>query len=266
MITTLDPASPARLPAVPRVEIVVPVHNEERILVASIDRLRTHLDERFPLDWSITIVDNASTDATWMLARGLAHAMPGVEARHIDLKGRGRAIRAAWSRSTADVVAYLDVDLSTDLDALYPLVAPLLSGDSGVAIGTRLARGSTVTRGLGREVISRTYNMILHTVLHCRFSDAQCGFKAVRRDVAERLVPMIVDEEWFFDTELLVLAERSGVPIHEVPVDWVDDPDSSVDIVPTALADLRGVLRLFRDRKVPVEGPNPLRLVETPPR
>jgi len=230
----------------PDVEIVVPVYNEERVLVDSIGKLHAYLTDAFPLTWHITIADNASTDATWALARALARTLPGVEAMHLSEKGRGRALRAAWARSRADVVAYVDVDLSTALDALGPLVAPLVSGHSGVAIGTRLATGAHVERGAKREVISRCYNLILRTVLGVRFSDAQCGFKAVRRDVARALVPMVADQAWFFDTELLVLAERNGVRIHEVPVDWVDDPDSSVDVVSTAVEDLRGVIRLLR--------------------
>jgi putative flippase GtrA len=169
----------------------------------------------------------------------------------LERKGRGRALRTAWSASDARVVAYMDVDLSTDLRALLPLVAPLLSGHSDVAIGTRLAHGARVVRGPKRELISRGYNAILHTVLRARFSDAQCGFKAVRREALGVLLDDVKDDGWFFDTELLVLAQRRGLRIHEVPVDWIDDPDSRVDIVSTALTDLRGVARLL------VAGPIP---------
>jgi len=162
----------------------------------------------------------------------------------MDLPGRGRALRAIWSESDAEVLAYMDVDLSTDLNALLPLVAPLLSGHSDLAIGTRLARGSRVIRGPKRELISRSYNLLLRTLMGARFSDAQCGFKAIRRDQARALLPLTQDTGWFFDTELLVLAERAGLRIHEIPVDWVDDLDSRVDIIATALADLRGMARL----------------------
>jgi hypothetical protein len=139
----------------------------------------------------------------------------------------------------------MDVDLSTDLDALLPLVAPLVSGHSQVAVGSRLARGARVVRGPRREVISRIYNLILRSVLHLGVHDAQCGFKAVRTDALQTLLPEVEDESWFFDTELLVRAQRAGLRIVELPVDWVDDPDSRVDIVRTALDDLRGVARLF---------------------
>jgi glycosyltransferase involved in cell wall biosynthesis len=226
------------------VEIVVPVYNEEHTLAASIRRLHRFLSDDFPLSWQIVIADNASSDRTLELARRLATELDDVEVLHLRQKGRGRALRAAWLASPARVVCYMDVDLSTDLRALLPLVAPLVSGHSDLAIGTRLARSARVTRGTKREFISRSYNLLLRTFLRAHFSDAQCGFKAMRTDVAKRLVRAVVDEGWFFDTELLVLAQREGLRIHEVPVDWVDDPDSRVDIVQTAMGDLRGVARL----------------------
>jgi glycosyltransferase involved in cell wall biosynthesis len=228
------------------VDIVIPVHNEEAGLEQSVRRLHSYLEHRFPLRTSITIADNASTDATWGIASRLANELPDVAALHLDEKGRGRALRIAWTASPSPIVVYMDVDLSTDLDALLPLVAPLVSGHSDVAIGTRLAPSSRVVRGAKREVISRAYNLLLRTSLHSGFSDAQCGFKAMRTDIARALLPSVQDQGWFFDTELLVLAERNGLRIHEVPVDWVDDPDSRVDIVRTARADLLGVVRMLR--------------------
>ncbi|SCL28782.1 dolichyl-phosphate beta-glucosyltransferase [Micromonospora inyonensis] len=227
-------------------DVVVPVHNEEVDLGPCVRRLYAHLTAHVPYPFRITIADNASSDGTLAVAERLAAELPHVVVRHLDAKGRGRALRAAWSASPGSVLAYLDVDLSTDLAALLPLVAPLVSGHSDLAVGTRLARGSRVVRGPKREVISRGYNLLLRGTLAARFSDAQCGFKAIRSDVAQRLLPLVEDTGWFFDTELLVLAERAGLRIHEVPVDWIDDPDSRVDIVSTAVADLRGIGRLGR--------------------
>jgi putative flippase GtrA len=232
------------------IEVVIPVYNEEAALAASVRRLRDYLVAELPFAWRITIADNGSTDATPRIAAELARSLSGVAVCSCSAQGRGRALRAAWLRSDADVVCYMDVDLSTDLRALLPLVAPLVSGHSDVAIGTRLAPGARVVRGPKRELISRAYNRLLHATLAARFSDAQCGFKAMRADAARRLLPRVRDDEWFFDTELLMLAQRLGLRIHEVPVDWVDDPDSRVDVLRTALGDVRGIARLLASARL----------------
>src|SRR3954447_3443495 len=234
----------ARAAGVPVLDVVVPVYNEQAALADSVHRLHRHLSENFPFPARITIADNASIDDTPRIAAELAAELGDVRVVRLEQKGRGRALHAVWSTSDAAVLAYMDVDLSTDLAALAPLVAPLISGHSDLAIGTRLGRGARVVRGPKREIISRCYNLILKSTLAAGFSDAQCGFKAIRADVAERLLPHVADTGWFFDTEVLVLAERAGMRIHEVPVDWVDDPDSRVDIVDTALGDLRRMARL----------------------
>src|SRR6476620_4095160 len=223
----------ARAAGVPVLDVVVPVYNEQAALADSVHRLHRHLRENFPFEARITIADNASVDDTLRIAAELAEELTDVRVVRLEQKGRGRALHAVWSTSDA----------------------PLISGHSDLAIGTRLGRGARVVRGPKREIISRCYNLILKSTLAARFSDAQCGFKAIRTDVAERLLPHVADTGWFFDTELLVLAERSGLRIHEVPVDWVDDPDSRVDIVATATADLKGIgrmLRGFADGSIPV--------------
>jgi putative flippase GtrA len=236
----------ARAAGVPVLDVVVPVYNEEVALGPSVRRLHRYLRENLPFCTRITIADNASVDATPRIAAELADELDGVRVVRLEQKGRGRALHFVWATSDAPVLAYMDVDLSTDLAALAPLTAPLISGHSDLAIGSRLRRESRVVRGAKREVISRCYNLILKSTLAAKFSDAQCGFKAIRADVAAELLPHVVDTGWFFDTELLVLAERTGLRIHEVPVDWVDDPDSRVDIVATATADLKGVARMMK--------------------
>ncbi|MFI6322628.1 glycosyltransferase [Nonomuraea sp. NPDC050556] len=253
------------------VEVVVPVYNEQRALAGSVRRLHAYLTTTFPYGFRITIADNASTDDTWQIATELAGDLTHVRAVHLAEKGRGRALRQVWAASDADVVSYMDVDLSTDLDAFLPLVAPLMSGHSDLAIGTRLARAANVVRGPKREFVSRSYNLLLRSIMGARFSDAQCGFKAARTEVVQALLPAVEDEEWFFDTELLLLAERHGLRIHEVPVDWVDDPDSRVDIVQTARDDLRGMLRVARktlsgDTQVPVRAQLPVGMARQLPR
>jgi hypothetical protein len=255
---------PERGPAAPDVEIVVPVYNEAGQLASSITALRAYLDTSFPFVATVTIADNASTDRTWSIATDLVRTLPGVQAIHLDRKGRGRALKAAWSRSQAMVVAYMDVDLATGLDALLPLVAPLLSGHSDMAIGTRLGPGAHVVRGARREVISRCYNLLLRTTLRSACTDAQCGFKALRREAAEQVLPLVEDDEWFFDTEVLVTAQRVGLRIHEVPVDWVDDMDSRVDVVHTAAKDLQGVWRMLGRTSRHLSAGRPVRPVVEP--
>ncbi|MFI5588192.1 glycosyltransferase [Amycolatopsis sp. NPDC051758] len=251
MTATAPAARPGTVPVdlagpQPVLDVVIPVYNEETDLEPCIRRLHAHLAEHVSYPYRITVADNASTDTTLQVAERLAREFPEVAVHHLDEKGRGRALNAVWQASDAAVLAYMDVDLSTDLAALGPLVAPLLSGHSDLAIGSRLARGARVVRGPKREFISRCYNLILRSTLAAKFSDAQCGFKAIRADVARALLPHVEDTGWFFDTELLVLAQRAGLRIHEVPVDWVDDPDSSVNIVKTATADLKGIARVTK--------------------
>ncbi|MBA3743256.1 bifunctional glycosyltransferase family 2/GtrA family protein [Sporichthya sp.] len=237
------PGEPAPAPVL---DVVIPVYNEEIDLEPCVRRLHAHLSADLPYTFRITVADNASTDTTLEVAQRLAREYPHVRVVHLAEKGRGRALRQVWLDSDAAVLAYMDVDLSTDLAGLLPLIAPLVSGHSDVAIGTRLHRGSRVVRGAKREFISRSYNLMLRHTLSTKFTDAQCGFKAIRRDVAQALLPHVEDNAWFFDTELLVLTERAGLRIHEVPVDWIDDPGSTVHIYSTARDDIRGIIRIGR--------------------
>lgn len=229
----------------PRIDVVLPVFNEADVLSASVIALHSTMSETFSsIDWQITIADNASTDGTALAAFSIAEVLPHIRVLQVESKGRGRALKEAWLTSAAEVVAYMDIDLSTDLRALAPLVAPLLSGHSDIAIGSRLTHSSRVVRGTRREVLSRGYNMLLHGCLGASFSDAQCGFKAMTAHAAHLLLPLVEDNAWFFDTELLILGERSGLRIAEVAVDWFDDPHSTVDVPSTVKDDLRGIGRL----------------------
>ncbi|KAA5832606.1 glycosyltransferase [Saccharopolyspora hirsuta] len=228
------------------VDVVIPVHNEERSLPGCLQVLGEHLAKGFPFPWTITVVDNASTDATLRVAHELAASMDRVRVLHLDRKGRGLALRTAWGYSDADVVVYMDVDLSTGLDALLPLVAPLVNGHSDLAVGSRLATGARTVRGGKRELISRCYNRMIRWTHGARFTDAQCGFKAARADVIKPLLSAVRDDSWFFDTELLLLAEHNGLRVHEVPVDWVEDVDTRVNVVKTAVDDIAGLIRVAR--------------------
>jgi glycosyltransferase involved in cell wall biosynthesis len=228
------------------VDVAIPVHNEEETLEENVELLLAYLRTEFPFRFRVTIADNASSDSTGRIAAALAAQHEEVTALSRGQKGRGGALRSAWLASGADVVSYMDVDLSTNLESFLPLVAPILSGHSELAIGTRLSHHAHVRRRLAREVLSRGYNLLVHAAFRASFSDAQCGFKAVRADVARRLLPLVHDDGWFFDTELLLLAERNGMRIHEVPVDWIEDLDSRVELIPTIADDLAGLWRMRR--------------------
>ncbi len=225
-------------------DVVVPVCNEESTLEPSVLALYARLRADLPYSFRITIADNASTDETWAVAQRLASTIPFVTAVRLQREGRGGALREVWAASDAHVLAYLDVDLSSDLAAVLPAIAPLVSGHSDLVIGTRLSPTANVVRGVGREFAPRGCNLLLRTTLGARFTDAQCGFTAIRADRARELLPLVQDNTWFFDTELPVLAERAGLRIHDVPVGWVDDADSHADRVNPIVADLKGVVRL----------------------
>lgn len=239
--------SPFRAIVNPFVDIVVPVLNEEKILQSSIETLDEYMIENLPYRYQITIADNGSQDNTLKIAKNLAQNHQSVRVVRLAERGRGRALKQVWQNSQADILTYMDVDLSTSLDDFLPMIQPLVAGEAGVAIGSRLMKESETSRGFKREFISRCYNKIIKLTSRTKFGDAQCGFKAIRRDVAKRFLPKIKDNEWFFDTELLIKTERAGVPIHEQPVTWIEDTDSRVKIVKTAVDDLKGLHRVNKE-------------------
>lgn len=228
------------------VNITIPVYNEERTLPASIATLHKFLNEHARFRWEVVIADNASVDRTLDVARALAKKYRGVRVVHLELKGRGRALKQVWIASKADICTYMDVDLSTNLFAFPPMVEALISGGFDLGIGSRLLKASTTLRSMKREIISRGYNALVKTFFRTKFSDAQCGFKAITRPAADTLLPMVEDTGWFFDTELLVIAEKLGYRIFDLPVSWIEDLDSRVRIVQTAVDDIRGLARVRR--------------------
>jgi glycosyltransferase involved in cell wall biosynthesis len=226
------------------VDVVIPVLNEAHVLEKSVQTVRAYLQEQFSYSWKILIVDNGSTDGTGELAEKLSRQYSNVEAILIKETGRGLALRSGWMRSSAEYSCYLDVDLSTDLQHLFPLVRAVVEEGYDIAIGSRLMRGSQIQRSLLREIISRLYNLFVKVVLFTHFSDAQCGFKAVTRRVIEEIIPQIENRSWFFDTEMLVLAEKQGYRIKDIPVNWVEDPDSRVKLMKTSWDNIKSVFRL----------------------
>ncbi len=244
------PAAPVLRALNPRtlsIDIVLPVLNEAHVIARSVSTLHAYLSQHVPHRWRIIIADNGSTDGTAEAARQLALRYSEVQLIQLAEKGRGRALKQAWLQSSADILAYMDIDLSTNLDSFVPMITPLIMGEAAVATGSRLMKQSRTTRGFKRDTISRCYNWIIRRTMKTKFVDAQCGFKAIRRDAARKILPRIKDTGWFFDTELLVKAEYAGYTIHEEPVEWVEDTDSRVHIIKTATDDLKGLSRVRRE-------------------
>ena len=230
----------------PRVDVVIPVLNEERALPVCVDTLLQFLANSSPYPFRIVVADNGSTDRTPEIAESLSQEnWPRVAWSRLEIRGRGRALRKAWLESDADILTYMDVDLSTDLAAFPPLVRAIGEEGFDLAVGSRLMKGASVSkRTLKREITSRSYNTIIKAAFFTRFSDAQCGFKAISSSAAQALIPKVQDQGWFFDSELLILAEKGGYRIKDIPVRWVDDPDTRVRVVKTAVDDLKGLYRL----------------------
>lgn len=227
------------------VDVVIPVLNEEAALGHSVETLHTFLTDHCPYSWRIVVADNGSRDRTPEICAELKERFPAqVDFVRLEQRGRGRALRTAWTRSSADVVCYMDVDLSTNLRALPPLLAALIHSDYDLATGSRLVHGAIVTRQWKRELISRAYNLLIRLMFWHRFRDAQCGFKGATRRAVDELLPQVKDQEWFFDTELLLKGERHGYRIFELPVEWIEDLDTRVKIFKTATDDIKGLIRV----------------------
>jgi glycosyltransferase involved in cell wall biosynthesis len=231
------------------VDVLLPVYNEEHVLEKSVTTLRKFLQDNVTdFDWIITIGDNASTDKTLEIGKELEKRFEDVRIFHLPQKGRGRMVKYAWQKSDAEILSYMDIDLSTDLNAFPPMVRAIMEGYD-VAIGSRQYKGSEVKRSFKRELISRGYIWILKLLLGFPFTDAQCGFKAVSKKLVKDLFGMIEDDEWFFDTELLYLAHKNGYKVKELPVRWIEDTDSRVKIARTAWLDIKGVFRMRKYRR-----------------
>ncbi len=224
------------------------MYNEEEALASCVERLCAFLESEFDHDWRIIIANNGSTDRTLEVADKLAAASDRVSVLNLTRKGRGLALRTAWGQSSADIVSYMDVDLSTNL-RYFPLLVEGLRCGYDIAVGSRLMQASMVARRLKREILSRGFNFLIRLLLRTKFSDAQCGFKALRREAAQLLVPHVANNRWFFDAELLILAEKNSFRIFEAPVEWMEDLDSRVQLTSTAIEDLKGLVRM-RTRKL----------------
>ena len=232
------------------VEIVLPAYNEGKELEKSIKKLSDFCEENLSnYEWHITIADNASTDNTPIITATIAKKNHKVSLFRLEEKGRGRAVKRAWSQSGSDYCVYMDVDLSTDLIHL-PKLLKVLENGYDIAIGSRLTKNARVEgRTMLREITSRALNVVfIQLLFQTKFTDAQCGFKAVTKKVVDQLIPKILENDWFFDGELLITAEKSGYKIYEEPVHLVDNPGSTVRLLSTIWGDVRVIWRLLQTR------------------
>ena len=235
-----------------KLDVVIPCLNEERILEKSINSLRDFLKQNMSqYDYNITIADNGSKDSTFEIAKKLSKKHPEVRVITLKKKGRGRALKKAWTMSDADILSYMDVDLSTDLKAFPAMIDAIANKSYHLGTGTRLTKNSETKRCFKREFISRIYNILVKLIVNTKFSDAQCGFKAVDKQTFIKLLPYLKDNEWFLDTEMMTIAEKTGHKIYEIPVLWIEDPDSRVNLIDTAIKYIRDLIRIrFRLRKI----------------
>ncbi len=233
------------------VEITIPVYNEEKELEKHITVLADYCKKNLSdYLWHITIADNASTDATRKIAEDIQRKEKNISYNHLGEKGRGRAVKKTWLASNADYCVYMDLDLSTDITHLPELIGSLRDKRYDISIGSRLAKGARVEgRTLLREITSRVLNyLFIRLVFQTHFTDAQCGFKAISRAAVKELLPFVEDNGWFFDGELLIVGEKSGYKIYEIPVHWIDNPGSTVRLLSTISEDISAMLRLFLKR------------------
>jgi glycosyltransferase involved in cell wall biosynthesis len=200
-------------------------------------------------NYNVIIVDNGSVDKTFDVARELEKRHNEITCLHLSRKGRGAALKEAWSRSEADIVSYMDADLSTGLESIPQLINSIIIDGYDIAVGSRLLSTSKVKRSFMRKVISYIYNISIKNILGLKQPpDAQCGFKALCKRVVDEIVPKIKNQNWFFDTELLVLAEKKGFKIRYIPINWTERLKTKVRIGKAIFEDIAGILRLVIKR------------------
>lgn len=237
-----------------KILIVLPVYNEEIILEQNTLKVLNFCQEKFKnYDWQILIADNGSTDQTPRIAKKISEQNEKVKYFHILEKGRGFALKKAWSDEyPADFYAYMDIDLSSDLNTLPALIKDL-ENNYQLSTGSRLKSGHKTQRSFVRELMSRVYNLLLKIFFKPSFQDAQCGFKAITKEVTEKILPQIKNNNWFFDTEMFVLAEKIGYQIKEIPIEWLEKRQvkrkSTVKILSTVWEDIKGMIELKKRLK-----------------
>ena len=236
----------------PKLLLMLPIYNEEEQLESSMrtvfDYATKNLSE---YDWRVHVGDNASKDKSKEIYTKLHNENPTrFTFRTLDKKGRGLNLRDSWLKEEYDIAIYMDVDLSSDINAVKNMVDQIRDRKADLSVGSRLLPASKVIgRKLLREITSRGYVFIIKTLASTKISDFQCGFKAISKELALKIVPEVEDNTWYFDTELILLTEKSGYKVYECPVRWTDDPGSTVKVWKTATDDLKGLYRTLKQKK-----------------
>lgn len=205
------------------IDVLLPIYNEEKILDANIRLLFGYCQHHLAGDWQLMLIINGSVDQSLTIAENLAQEFEQIKIINLPTGGKGQALKTGLQYSTAEVAVYMDIDLAVALSALPPLISLVAENKGALAIGSRLLPASQTERSWLRNYSSKLYNWLANTLLRCQISDWQCGFKAMNLDVRQAVVPLIQDNYWFFDTELIALAQKNNLRIAELPVSWSEN-------------------------------------------
>ncbi|MBD3359736.1 MAG: glycosyltransferase [Candidatus Buchananbacteria bacterium] len=216
-----------------KILLALPVYNEEKVLEKSVLKLYNYFKNNIKDDWQIVIVNNASIDKTKKVADSLAQKFLKVDSLNLEDKGRGNALKNVWQKYEADIYAYCDIDLATDIFAFKKLFNSIINGSANIAIGARYIKGSQTKRTLNRLIYSKVYIFLVRLFFPTKIKDFQCGFKAVDKKTVSEILPLVKDKEWFFDTELLLIAEKNDFKIKEIAVQWKENPETKVKFIRT---------------------------------
>lgn len=208
-----------------KIDFCLPVYNEEKIMKGSVVRLLEFCQsQNWNFNWQIALLINGSRDQSLEIARQLAERHPDrIVCFDYPEAGRGRALKKYYLASQADILTYMDIDLAVSLDNIQPLIDPIICGQADMVIGSRLLPESRIKRSFIRELSSQSYNYLSRIILGHKFSDMQCGFKAVKTESFKKLSPFITDTQWFFDTEMIAFGHLFDYRIKEIPVDWSEN-------------------------------------------
>jgi len=229
--------------------VVLPARNEELIIRDNVLRLYEYMQGAFPNDdWKIVVSDNNSSDRTAEIVKELAEKHARIEYLLVTVVGKGAAVKNAWEKYSSDVYMFMDSDLATDIHGIPMLVEPLRLETSDIACGSRFLRESAVERSLIRRVTSFGYRLVVKLLLSIKVRDLPCGFKAINEKAKKALLSKIESDGWFFDSELIILGEKLGLRVQEIPVRWREPIEtgrkSKVKIISLSIEYVKEVVKI----------------------